>query len=422
MERFYGCQIERAAFLRGVSHQMQMTNRKIGYLLLCLASTLLTACGGGGGGGGGAAAGTTTVRSVYVANYGDNNISQYTIDASTGALTPKTPPTVAAGAGPKSVIVDRGGKYAYVANSGDNTVSQFTIGAGGGLVPMNPATVLSGAPGSTPISIAVDPAGKFVYVANSGDNTISQYTISAGGGLVPMNPATVTSGASAFPWPVSIVVDANSQNVYVANETDNTISQFTIKPSGALQAMGTATIATGINPVSIAVAGDSTGSKYVYVANNGDATVSEYRINPGGALQNIGSISAGNTGGVVSLPTAVTVAADSAGISKYVYVTNGSVVSQYTINTTDGTLADMVPNPTIQAGSTAQSIAVDTTGKYVYVANLNGSFTGFPVGMGTVSQYSVDANGGLIAMFPPAVASGTTVSQPYSIATAVSVP
>ena len=395
-----------------------MTNRKIGYLLLCLAPTLLAACGGGGGGG--AAAGTTTVRSVYVANYGDNNISQYTIDASTGALTPKVPATVAAGAGPQSVTVDRGGKYAYVANSGDNTVSQFTIGAGGGLVPMNPATVLSGAPGSAPISIAVDPAGKYVYVANSGDNTVSQYTISAGGGLVPMNPATVTSGAGAFPGPVSIVVDANSQNVYVANETNNTISQFTIKPGGALQAMGAATIAAGINPVSIAVAGDGTGSKYVYAANNGDATVSEYSINPGGALQNIGSISAGNTGGLASLPTAVTVAADSSGSSKYVYVTNGSVVSQYTINI-DGTLAAMVPNPTIQAGSTAQSIAVDTSGKYVYVANLNGSFTGFPVGMGTVSQYSMDANGGLIAMFPPAVASGTTVSQPYSITTAVSV-
>lgn len=41
-------------------------------------------------------------------------------------------------------------EYAYVANYGGNTVSQYTIGAGGALTPMTPATV---AAGSNPASI-----------------------------------------------------------------------------------------------------------------------------------------------------------------------------------------------------------------------------------------------------------------------------
>jgi len=392
---------------------MHLNNIKTRYRALCLATMLLSACGGGGGGGSsGAAPGTTTVHSAYVANYGSNNISQYTIDA-TGALTPKTPATVAAGFNPTSVTVDPAGKYAYVANSSGVEISQYTIGAGGGLVPLTPPTAPAG---SAPISVTIDPTGKYAYAANSQSSDVSQFTIAAGGGLVPMtSAATAPSGT----WPVSIVVDARSQYAYVANQSGNSISQFNIGTGGALTPMSpAATVATGTSPVSVAVAGDSTGSKYVYVANNGSADVWEYSIGTGGALSNIGIIAAGNLGGTASLPTAITVAGDSTG-SKYVYVTNGAVVSQYTINS-NGTLAAMT-NPTIPAGITAQSVTVDTTGKYVYVANLNGSFSGFPSGTGTVSQYSIGAGGELTAMSILAVVSGGVGSQPYSVTTAVTI-
>ncbi len=65
--------------------------------------------------------GTTPAAAVakyaYVANYGDNTVSQFTINATTGALSPLTPSTVTAGSGPISITVDALGKYAYVANS-----------------------------------------------------------------------------------------------------------------------------------------------------------------------------------------------------------------------------------------------------------------------------------------------------------------
>jgi YVTN family beta-propeller protein len=64
---------------------------------------------------------------AYVINYGSNNISMYTINAATGALT--STGTIAAGTGPASVAVDPTGKFAYVVNSGSNNVSMYAVDA-----------------------------------------------------------------------------------------------------------------------------------------------------------------------------------------------------------------------------------------------------------------------------------------------------
>ena len=84
----------------------------------------LTACNGGGGGGGNAAK-SLVPKFAYVANYTSNDVSVYTINQATGALTAGT--SVAAGTNPFSVTVDPTGKFAYVANNGSNNVSVYTI-------------------------------------------------------------------------------------------------------------------------------------------------------------------------------------------------------------------------------------------------------------------------------------------------------
>lgn len=84
--------------------------------------------------------------------------------------------------------------------------------------------------------------------------------------------------------------------------------------------------------------------------------------------------------------------------NKYAYVANyyGGTVSQYTIGA-DGSLAPM-STPTVTAGADAESIAANPTGKYVYVANY---------GDNTVSQYTIGADGSLTPMSAPTVAAGT---------------
>jgi DNA-binding beta-propeller fold protein YncE len=227
---------------------------------------------------------------AYVANYGANTVSQYTITG--GLLSPMSTATVATGTNPISVTVDPTGQYAYVANYIASTVSQYTIGAGGLLSPMSTATVTAG---TNPRSVTVDPTGQYAYVANTGARTVSQYTIGAGGLLSPMSTATVATGTS----PMSVTVDPTGQYAYVANYGANTVSQYTIGAGGLLSPMPTATVTAGTNPRSVTV--DPTG-QYAYVANYGASTVSQYTISAGGALTANGAAAAGS--GPASIVTA----------------------------------------------------------------------------------------------------------------------
>jgi 6-phosphogluconolactonase (cycloisomerase 2 family) len=98
-------------------------------------------------------------RNAYAANLGNgaapDTVSQYSIDRSTGALSPKTPPTVSADVGPTGVAVAPNGRSLYVTNQQSDDISQYSIGRRtGALSPKTPATV---AAGLDPIGIAVRP-------------------------------------------------------------------------------------------------------------------------------------------------------------------------------------------------------------------------------------------------------------------------
>jgi len=78
-------------------------------------------------------------------------VSQFTVNASTGALT-MNGPDVPTGQWPIQVVVDPSGKFAFVTNSGDGTVSQFTITNTGAL---NPNGTLSLGVTYGPVAIAI---------------------------------------------------------------------------------------------------------------------------------------------------------------------------------------------------------------------------------------------------------------------------
>jgi 6-phosphogluconolactonase (cycloisomerase 2 family) len=105
-------------------------------------------------------------ESVYVANEGtsdfdiptEGNVSQYDVGAG-GKLSPKSPGTVAVSDNPdrdtlEGVAVSPDAKSVYVTNLTRNTVSQLDVGPGGALTPKSPATV---AGGGSPEGVAVGP-------------------------------------------------------------------------------------------------------------------------------------------------------------------------------------------------------------------------------------------------------------------------
>src|SRR6266542_149370 len=105
---------------------------------------------------------------AYVANQNSNDVSGYTINATTGALTPILGSPFPAETQPQSVRVGPTGRFAYVPNIVSNNVSGYRINPTTGFL-----TPIAGSPfaaGGEAISVVIDPTGKFAYVTNAGTN------------------------------------------------------------------------------------------------------------------------------------------------------------------------------------------------------------------------------------------------------------
>jgi 6-phosphogluconolactonase len=338
---------------------------------------------------------------AYVTNEGSSSVSAYTIDGTTGALSPVPGSPFAAGLSPSSVAVDPSGKFAYVANQSSFNVSAYTIdGTTGALSPV-PGSPF--AAGSFPRSVAVDPSGKFVYVANEcvpcSNGSVSAYTIDGTtGALSPVSGSPFAAGS----FPVSVAVDPSGKFAYVVNSGSNlgfrNVSAYTIDgTTGALSPVSGSPFAAGSFPVSVAV--DPSG-KFAYVANECDiesvlcslnGTVSAFTIDrTTGALSPV----PGSPFAAGSFPFSVAV--DPSGRFAYVANLSGNV-SAFTIDSTTGALGS-VPSSPFAAGPSSLSVAVDPLGKFVYVANLCGNIS--CTGSGNVSAFTIDSTMGALSPVP----------------------
>ncbi|MDO8990766.1 MAG: beta-propeller fold lactonase family protein [Sideroxyarcus sp.] len=298
---------------------------------------------------------------AYVANEASFNVSAYTIDASTGALTEvdqngaAAGTAVAAGRDPRSVTVDPSGRFAYVANANDNNISAYSINATTGALTSVGATV---ATESIPQSVTVDPSGKFAYVANLGSDTVSAYTINASTGALTSVGTAVATGTS----PTSVSVDPTGRFAYVANLNSFSVSAYSINvSSGALTSIAGTT--TGMNPRSVII--DPSG-KFAYVASGTSNTVSVYDIDAGsGALTSAGTVS----GRVGPFSIAMTRGATPVSYTpKFAYAANygpslQSNPAAYRIDPTTGALTRV---PSESGGALLTAVATDPTGRFAY--------------------------------------------------------
>ncbi len=236
---------------------------------------------------------------AYVANSADNTISQFSI-SSAGALVATAIAPVATGIEPWNITLSPNGKYVYVANHGNvapggMTISQYAVDATtGALTPLNPATLPTAFP--YPGGITVDPTSSYAYLSNINGKTVSEYGIGANGTLSSLNPASVAAGTE----PVYLAFDPTGKYAYEANYTvdfsaaQGTVSQYAVGSGGQLTPLAPAAVLAGTGPGWIAF--DPFG-KYAYVVNLGNGTlpgtVSEYAIGTDGSLTLIGTATAG---------------------------------------------------------------------------------------------------------------------------------
>jgi len=156
---------------------------------------------------------------------------------------------------------------------------------------------------AVPVGIAVDPCDRFLYVSGNLHNKINAYTICttviANGGCPFANGKLLEVSDSPFSASGSanglgpLVVDPYGNSVYVVGTLSNTLSGFKISPvSGGLTPLSPATVATGLDPKSIAIRGDD---NWLFVTNYQSASVSQYSITPAtGALSVLPTIETDN--------------------------------------------------------------------------------------------------------------------------------
>ncbi|HEY0795524.1 MAG TPA: beta-propeller fold lactonase family protein [Acidisarcina sp.] len=223
----------------------------------------------------------------------------------------------------------------------------------------------------------------FVFVTASKGTTngvgqISSFAVDSQSGALSQVPdSPFLSGGRN---PVAEVTGADSKNLYVANELDNTIVQFQIGNDGKLYS--THTVNTpGSEPVALAVSPDG---KYLFVLDNFRPNNPVYTdLNPGpGGLVVIPLDSTGNFGTPVAngntsfwplpfQPAAINVLAN--GSSLYVVSRTGSVpgtngvVTGFSIGS-GGTLTPVAGSP-FTAGTSPNAIASDPTSRFVYVTD-----------------------------------------------------
>jgi 6-phosphogluconolactonase (cycloisomerase 2 family) len=343
-------------------------------------------------------------KSLYIKNdggIGTGSLAAFSIDSSTGALSPLSGSPFPLGVSATGVAgLDPAGRFLYVANQGTCTVangcnpstlstgsiSAFSLDAAG--VP----TALSGLPAVTPppYQLSVDPSGRFLYQASIDADEVISYSIDQTTAALTKLPAAGTSRTGGEPVFIgAFVAPGNStpytfspKFAYVPNVADNSISMYSSDAAtGKLSAVGTPFL-SGVAPQAVAV---SRHGDVAFVASAGATpmttagTVSAYAINSAtGALSGISG----------SLPTGKgpsSLAADRTG--RFLYVANAydATISGYAVDLISGALTvNGAPTP---VSFDPIGVVVDPTGRNVYA-----------LGVDRVAVYELDETTGAITL------------------------
>jgi DNA-binding beta-propeller fold protein YncE len=255
----------------------------------------------------------------------------------------------------------------------------------------------SGMAGPPPV---VNPPVGFAYVtamaaSAGGVGSVYQYAILQDGSVSPLAQTSVSAGVE----PAAIALDQAGRHAYVVNVGNGTISQYDIAADNSLVPMNPATIVNpgmqtlGVMPSAAIL--DPTHS-FLYVANAGDATLSQFSIGSSGQLTPLTPATA-PTG---TEPVSIAAAAGPSG--GHVYVVNSAAgapagmgsVSQFSMGA-DGTLTPLNP-ATVSASARPVALAIDQGiapfGTAFVMSDCGGSSC-----LGSIAQFAVGAGGGLTA-------------------------
>jgi 6-phosphogluconolactonase (cycloisomerase 2 family) len=298
--------------------------------------------------------------------------------------------------------------YVYMTTAKTGVIDQYSIDFQSGALTQIGTPI---AAGNNPVRIVASPNGKFVYVVNQGDSTVQEFTVQSDGTLAAKTAYKVIGTV-----PTAIAIDPQGAFLYVAvryqagySSTTPGPGDVTIFPVSASDgSLGTALSQNvGNFPVGVSV---SYFNHFVYV-------IDQEIVSP----QVLGFSQSTSTGALTPVPgTLITTVGGKtvatgypAGVvpsaiaeeqtARFVYVTDQAAnqLIGYDVNP-NGSLVPMVNGP-FSTGLFPVALTVDPTGKLIYVINYNAN---------TVQGYAIDtATGtpsGAVGAFANATGAGPT--------------
>ena len=314
---------------------------------------------------------------LFTANVNSNSVSAFTINQSSGILTPVPGSPFAAGPSPQSVAIQHG-KFLYVPNGNGSSVSAYAINTKTGAL-----VEVAGSPfpaGSVPAAVVTK--NSFLFVGNSADKTVSQYSIDPTTGVLTQIAAPFPTGKSG---PLGLTVSPTEPLLYVADHDSDEVMVLGITKAGVL--FNESSMRSRGSALSIALASGNTkvtySAKAVYECNAASNDIWGYRV----------TIATGSLGALGSSPfptgtSPQALVSDWSGTFLFAANAGSNNVSAFTINSLTGALTP-APGSPYPTGSQPSAVAVDNGAHYVYVTN---------GGSNTISGYSVSAGGALTAV------------------------
>lgn len=345
----------------------------------------------------------------FVANSGADSISEFSTDATSGALLSVGPP-VAADRRPTAIgstIADTyfANRYLYASNNRSNDVSAFAVDPGSGALTAVPGSPFAAgtSPGAVGVfaSTACSSRGghchtlENLYVANSGSDTVSAYQIDQSTGfLTPIasyatgtGPSAVAAGPGAPYTPFLYIANTGGSNDISAFRIDgfsgglNPVAGSPFPSNGNVSAL-----AFGLGDAFQHPPGESNGSPglkgllYASIASGGTASIMGFSIHPYMGDANDGALTA-LPGFPYDLPSCSYIATDQTGA--YLYATAGTNVFGFSIDKQTGALSPLPGSP-VAVGATADSVGIDPTNQFLYVTSHSaGKVTGFRLNAAT---------------------------------------
>jgi lactonase family protein with 7-bladed beta-propeller len=136
---------------------------------------------------------------TYISLAGANQVAGYDANSS-GQLSGIQGYPFSGGSFPEGIYIHPSRKFVYVANEGGGDISLFTIDSGSGALTESSSRTTAG---TNPSALVMDSGGNFLFAANNGSNDVSVYSIDSTNGALTsvagsLFPAGVKPLASLF--------------------------------------------------------------------------------------------------------------------------------------------------------------------------------------------------------------------------------